>query len=164
MMASMAYNVAQSSKPEQKAEAFDEARKWNKRRIEANPGIAEPYYYLGVIDWADAYTPIAKARVEVQMPVSAHGPIKNPEIRHALRNKYWEEIQDGIDSLQNCLELDQENEDVMTYAGLLFRLRAALEESARAADDDVAQAESWAKKALETKQKKAAGTPPPPQE
>jgi len=160
MMASMAYNSALApGKPEQKADALDEAKKWNERRIEANPKIAEPYYYLGVISWAEAYGPIMKARVEAHMPVTAHGPIESLEIREPLKDKYWETIHDGLDNLQRCLEIDPENEDAMTYANLLFRLRARLEESASTAEDDVAQAESWAKKAIETKQNKAAKTP-----
>src|ERR1700733_7441607 len=99
------------------------------RRIEANPKIAEPYYYLGVISWVEAYAPIKKARVEAHMPVTAHGPIENPEIRNPLKNKYWDTIQDGLDNLQRWLEIDRENEDAMTYINLLFRVRAALEES-----------------------------------
>jgi tetratricopeptide (TPR) repeat protein len=156
MMASMAYNLATTAgKPEQKVDALDEAKKWNERRIEANPKIAEPYCYLGVISWAEVYTPIMKARVEAGMPRTAHGPIENPEIRKPLRDKYWETIQDGLDNLQKCLEIDKENQDAMTYTNLLFRVRAALEESTATADDDVAQAESWADKAIETKKNKA---------
>ena len=52
----------------------------------------------------------------------------------------------------------------MTDTNLLFRVRAALEESAATAEDDVVQAESWAKKAIETKQNKAAKTPSDRQE
>ena len=165
MMASMAYNSAMAAgKPEQKADALDEAKKWNKRRIEANPKIAEPYYYLGVISWSEAFTPIMEARLEAHIPVTAHGPIENPEIREPLQDKYWEMIQDGIGNLQRCLEIDPENEDAMTYTDLLFRVRAALEESAGDAEDDVVQAESWATKAIEMKQNKAAKTPSDRQE
>ena len=46
---------AQSGTPEQKAAALERGVKWNQRRIEANPKDAEPYYYLGVIDWAKAF-------------------------------------------------------------------------------------------------------------
>ncbi len=61
MMASMAYNSATGT-PEQKAKGLEEARQWNLRRIEADSKNAEPYYYLGVIDWAKAYTPIQSGR------------------------------------------------------------------------------------------------------
>ena len=57
-MANMAYNSATTGTPEQKAAALEEARKWNERRIEVDPKDAEAYYYLGVINWAQAFTPI----------------------------------------------------------------------------------------------------------
>jgi tetratricopeptide (TPR) repeat protein len=155
MMASMAYNAAQAGTPEQKAKALDDAKSWNQRRIEANPKDAEPYYYLGVIDWAKAYAPIQGARVEAKMAPTEPGPIKDGKIRTEMQQKYGAAIDDGITNLGKCLDIDKENEDAMSYINLLLRKKADLEDSPDAAKADIAKAEDWANKSIETKKNKA---------
>ena len=104
MMASMAYNAAQGGTPEQKAKALEEARQWNLKRIEANSHDSEPYYYLGVIDWAKADTPIQTARVEQKMAPTEPGPIKDAKVRADMQEKYGKDIDDGIANLRKCLD------------------------------------------------------------
>jgi tetratricopeptide (TPR) repeat protein len=156
MMAAISYNAAQAGTPEQKAAALDEAVKWNRRRIEANPKDAEPYYYLGVIDWAKAIAPIRTARAESKMTSTEPGPIKDAKARAELKEKYEPSIDDGIADLQKCLDLDKENEDAMTYMNLLLRQKADLEDSPEAAKADIAQAEDWFNKSIDMKKIKAA--------
>ena len=156
MMASMAYNAAQAGTPEQKAKALDDARQWNQRRIEANPKDAEPYYYLGVIDWAKAYSPIQAGRVEAKMAPTEPGPIKDAKVRAEMKEKYGVAIDDGISNLRKCLDIDKENEDAMSYINLLLRKKADLEDTPDAAKADIAQAEDWANKSIEMKKIKAA--------
>jgi len=155
MMASMAYNAAQAGTPEEKAKALDEARSWNMKRIEANPKEPEPYYYLGVIDWAKAYSPIQSARVGLKMASTEPGPIKDAKVRADMKDKYGQAIEDGIGNLRKCLDIDKENEDAMSYINLLLRKKADLEDSPDAAKADIAQAEEWANKSIETKKIKA---------
>jgi tetratricopeptide (TPR) repeat protein len=155
MMAAIAYNQAQSGTPEQKAAALQEAVKWNQRRIEVNPKDAEPYYYLGVIDWAKAFTPIQTARVQLKMASTEPGPIKDAKVRAEMKDKYEQAIDDGIANLKKCLDLDKENEDAMTYMNLLLRKKADLEDSPEAAKADIAQAEDWFNKSIDTKRIKA---------
>jgi tetratricopeptide (TPR) repeat protein len=156
MMASIAYNQAQAGTPEQKAAALQEAIKWNQRRIEVNPKEAEPYYYLGVIDWAKAFAPIQTARVQLKMASTEPGPIKDAKVRADMKEKYEQAIDDGIGNLKKCLDLDKENEDAMTYMNLLLRKKADLEDSPEAAKADIAQAEDWFNKSIDTKRIKAA--------
>jgi len=155
MMASMAYNGAQAGTPEQKAAALEDARRWNQRRIEANPKDAEPYYYLGVIDWSKAYAPIQSARVELKMASTEPGPIKDVKVRADMKDKYGQAIDDGIGNLKKCLDIDKENEDAMSYMNLLLRKKADLEDTQDAAKADIAQAEDWFNKSLDTKRIKA---------
>ena len=54
-LASIAYQQASSLPPDKKAEKLDEAAKWNKSLIAADPRNKEAYYYLGVIAWAKWY-------------------------------------------------------------------------------------------------------------
>ena len=155
MMASMAYNAAAAGTAEEKTAALDEAARWNQRRIAANPGDAEPYYYLGVIDWTRVFTPIQSARIAVKMNATESGPITDPTVRATLQSQYWKTIEDGIANLEKCLELDPKNEDAMSYVNLLLRKKADLEDSAEAARADVARAEEWFNKAIDTRKMKA---------
>jgi tetratricopeptide (TPR) repeat protein len=156
MMASMAYNAAGAAAADQKSAALEEAKRWNLRRIEANPKDAEPYYYLGVIEWARAFAPIQTARVQLKMPSTEPGPIKDTKVRNDLRAQYEQSLDDGISNLTKCLALDKENEDAMSYMNLLLRKKADLEDTPEAAKADIAQAEDWFNKSLDTKKMKAA--------
>jgi tetratricopeptide (TPR) repeat protein len=155
MMASMAYNAASGGSADQKAKALEEARQWNLKRIEADAKSPEPYYYLGVIDWAKAYAPIQAARAEVKMASTEPGPIKDTKVRGEMKEKYGQAIDDGIANLSKCLDLDKENEDAMSYINLLLRKKADLEDTPDAAKADLASAEMWANKSIDTKKIKA---------
>jgi len=154
-MASMAYNSASAGTPEQKTAALEEAKKWNERRIEVDPKDAEAYYYLGVINWAQAFTPLQTERVNEHMKADDPGPIKNPKMRDELKAKYEKMIDDGIDNLKKCLSIDKENEDAMSYLNLLLRKKADLEDSPEASKADIAQAEDWSSKSLDMRRIKA---------
>ena len=154
-LASMAYNSASTGTPEQKAAALDEAKQWNEKRIEADPKDSEAYYYLGVIDWAKAFTPIQTARVEQKMKADDPGPIKDTKVRGDLKDKYGKLIDEGIDDLKKCLAIDKENEDAMSYMNLLLRKKADIEDSPDASKADIAQAEDWSNKSLDMKRIKA---------
>jgi tetratricopeptide (TPR) repeat protein len=155
-MASMAYNNASSGTPDQKTAALNDAKKWNLRRIEADPKDAEAYYYLGVIDWAEAFTPIQTERVNEHMAGNDPGPLKDAKAKQAMRDKYQNDINQGIEYLKKCLAIDKENEDAMSYMNLLLRKKADLEDTQDQSKADIAQAEDWSNKSLDMKRIKAA--------
>ena len=126
-MAAMAYNSATGGSPEQKLAALEDARKWNQRRIEVDPKDAEAYYYLGVIDYAEALGPISTARVDERLRPDNPGPLPDVKTRNELTDKYAQLIDSGIDNLKKSLTINKENEDAMSYVNLLLREKAALE-------------------------------------
>ncbi|MBV8573119.1 MAG: tetratricopeptide repeat protein [Acidobacteriaceae bacterium] len=154
-MASMAYNSATGGTPEQKKAALEEARKWNQRRIEVDPKDAEAYYYLGVIDYAEALGPISTARVDEKLRPDNPGPLPDQKVRQDLNDKFAKLIDSGIENLKKCLAIDKENEDAMSYINLLLREKAALETSPDEAKADSAQADQWMNKSLDMKRIKA---------
>jgi len=154
-MASMAYMSASSGTQDQKTAALEEARKWNDRRIEVDPKDAEAYYYIGVIDWAEAFTPIQTERVNEKINANDPGPLKEGKPKEDLKAKYQKTIDSGIDALKKCLTYDSENEDAMSYMNLLLRKKADLEDSPDAAKADIAQAEDWSNKSIDMKRIKA---------
>jgi tetratricopeptide (TPR) repeat protein len=155
-LAFMAYSSAATGTPEQKQAAFEEAKKWNQRRIEVDPKDAEAYYYLGVINWDIVHPALQTARIEEHMAANDPGPIKNPKVRQQLQEKYLGMVNEGLENVKKALELNNENEDAMTYINLLLRDKADLENSPDAAKADVAQAEDWFNKSLDMKRIKAA--------
>ncbi len=155
MMAAMAYNMAASGSPDEKAAALDEAARWNQRLVEVSPGDAEPYYFLGAIDWTKVFAPIQNARVQLKMSATDPGPITDRTVRASLQSQYWKIIEDGLMNLKRCLEVDPNNDDAMVYLYLLLRKKADLEDSAEAAKADIAQAEGWFNKAMDTRKEKA---------
>jgi tetratricopeptide (TPR) repeat protein len=154
-LASMAYNSAAFGTPQQKAVALEEAKRLNERRIEVSPQNPEPYYYLGVIDWAEAFTPIQTARVEEHMRPEDPGPLKDSKAKGQLKVKYGPIIDDGLENLKKCLARDKENEDAMSYMNLLLRKKADLEDSPTASKADAAKAEYWSNESASTKQIKS---------
>ena len=158
-MASMAYNSATAGSQEQKTAALEEARKWNQRRMEVDPKDPEPYYYLGVINYDEAFQPIASARVAERMSLTDPPPLKDKKERAELKEKYYKLVEDGIQDLKECLARDKENEDAMSYINLLYRMKAYLDDSPEEAKADVAQAEDWFNKAMDMKRIKATRAP-----
>jgi tetratricopeptide (TPR) repeat protein len=154
-MANMAYNSAQSGTPEQRKAAFNEARKWNERRIEVDPKDAEAYYYLGVIDYYDALQDLQTARVTERMSPNDPGPLKDAKARAELKDKYGKSVDDGIEQLKKALGIDKENEDAMSYLNLLLREKAYLSDSPDEAKTLTAQANDWMEKSINMKRIKA---------
>jgi tetratricopeptide (TPR) repeat protein len=154
-MASMSYNEASAGTPDEKKAALEQAMKWNQRRIEVDPKDAEAYYFLGVIAWSQAYPAIMTARTGVHMPAAQEGPIKDAKLRAELKEKWEPVIDSGLDDLKKALAVDPENEDAMSYINLLLRRKADLEDTPEAAKADLAQAEDWSNKSIETRRVKA---------
>ena len=154
-MASMSFQTAANGTEDQKKAALEEARKWNDRRIEADPKDPEPYYYLGVINWSEAFPAIRAARAEGKLKADDPGPIKDVKVKADLKDKFGAMIDKGLDDLTKCLNFDKENEDAMSYMNLLYREKADLADSPADAKDLVAKAENWADKSLEMRKIKA---------
>lgn len=177
-MASMSFNVASAkANPDDKSAALEDTKKWNERRIKADPKDAEAYYYLGVIDWQQADPAIRAARVQARAEAEKNKnkrkgrgaaanananaapdesqPIEPANVRNELKDKYGKLIDDGIANLQKALDINNENEDAMSYLNLLLRSKAALEDTPEQAKADIAKANEWFNKSLETKRIKA---------
>lgn len=158
-LASLAYNQASSLTPDKKAEKFDEAAKWYKKLIEADPKNKEAFYSLGVIAWAKWYPALMTARAGLRMKPEDPGPIKDKKVKDELKEKYSAMVDDGIANLQKALDIDKEYDDAMAYMNLLIRERADLVDSPEEYKKQIDVADAWVQKALDTKKLKASRTP-----
>ncbi len=160
-LASLSYSEAGGiSDMDAKLKKLDEARKWNERLIQIDPNSKEGYYTLGVIDWAKWYPNYTAARVKLGMKPEDPGPIKDKKAREDLKDKYDAMIQDGIKNLEAALKIDPQYDDAMSYLNLLIRERADLDDNADDYKKDIATADMWMNKAMETRKIKAAKAAP----
>lgn len=159
-LASLAYQEAQGvPELEKKFEKLNEAKAWYKKLVDADPQNKEAYYSLGVIDWAETYPIRMQARVKLGMKPEDPGPIKDKKVRVELRERNLPMVEDGIKNLQKALELDPNYDDAMSYLNLLYRERADISDDPEAYKKDIATAEQWVQKSLDTKKMKAAKQP-----
>jgi tetratricopeptide (TPR) repeat protein len=135
---------------------MNEAQEWYKKLIEIEPQNKEAYYTLGVIAWTRAYQDRMAARAKMGMKPEDPGPLKDKKVRAELTAKNMGLIEEGIKYLEKAIAIDKEYDDAMAYLNLLHRERADLMDSVEAYKKDIAIADEWVQKTLDTKKAKAA--------
>lgn len=163
-LASLSYQEAQGlPKMEDKIKKLDESKEWNLKLIQVDPQNKEAYYTLAVIDWLKWYPNYMSARAEMGMKPEDPGPLKDKKVKAQLKEKYGAMIEDGVSNLKTALKIDPNYDDAMAYMNLLIRQRADLADTPEEYKAQIAEADGWVQKALETKKAKAAkpatGTP-----
>jgi tetratricopeptide (TPR) repeat protein len=161
-MASLVYNSASGLQGEEKIRKLDDALDWYKRLAAIDPTNKEAPYSMGVIAWAKWYPALMTARAKVGLKPEDPGPLPEP-VRAELKARYSSMIDEGIANLDRALVLDPHYDDAMAYVNLLIRERADLRDTKEEYKADVAVADEWVQKNLDTKKAKAvAGMAPPP--
>lgn len=125
------------------------------RVIQIDPNNKQAYYSLGVIDWAKSYPVRVRARPRAGMRAEDAGRIVNAAERQALKSKYDRVIEDGIANLERAIQIDPNYDEAMEYMNLLIRERADLRDTPEEYSKDIASADEWVQRALETKRQKA---------
>jgi len=153
---------------------FDDARDWYQKLLVQDPRNPEAYYSMGFIAWSKWYPDYSKARAQAGMKPSDPGPIADASLRASLRGQYWGVLDEGLWNLHQALAINPQYDDAMAYLNLLVRERADLRDTKEEYTRDIAEADQWVQKALETKRMKAmtqqgggggdriAAPPPPP--
>ena len=154
-LAMIAYNQAGPLPLQQKLEKFDEAAKWQRRRIEVDPNEKEAYYSLGVIAYAKWIPALMTARSNLRMKIEDPGPLKDKKVREELKTQYGAIVDDGIQNLQKALEIDHEYEEAMAYLNLLIRERADLLDTSDEYKQQIEIADGWLQKVMDTKKIKS---------
>jgi Tfp pilus assembly protein PilF len=156
-LASLSYQQAQGMPDlESKLKKLDDAKEWYLKLIAADPQNKEGYYSLAVIDWVKWYAAWMKSRADLGLKPEEPGPLKDKKVKAELKEKYMATIEDGIKNLQKALDIDANYDDAMAYMNLLIRERADLDDDKEQYTKDIATADSWVQKALDTKKMKAA--------
>lgn len=137
---------------------FEDAKGFYRKAAQIDPNDPEVDYSVGVIDWTQSYQPRMEERAKLGL--KPEEPLKDKKVCASLKDKNWNVILDGIDSLNKALQLRADYDDAMAYMNLMYREKADLEcddPAARAAD--LKEADNWTDKTLATKKAKAAKQP-----
>jgi tetratricopeptide (TPR) repeat protein len=142
---------------------FEESKSYHERHIQLKPQDPQPYYSVGVIDWALAYRGNNEMRAEynkahINKQVRDTDPLP-PEVRTAYTQKYGSMVDEGIKALQTAIQIKTDYDDAMTYLNLLLRRKADMVESAAERDALTKQADDLLDKVKELKQKRAEQAP-----
>src|ERR1700730_9867208 len=138
---------------------FEESKSYHQKHIELKPNDPQPYYSIGVIDWALAYRGNTELRADynsahINKPVRDTDPLP-PDVRTEYVQKYGALVDEGIASLKKAIELKPDYDDAMTYLNLLYRRKADMVESASERDAYTKMADDLLDKVKEIKQKRA---------
>lgn len=141
------------------AKKFEESKSYHEKHIALKPQDPQPYYSVGVIDWAMAYRGNTEMRAEynkahINKQVKDTEPLP-PDVRKAYTEKYGAMVDDGIKALQTAIQVKPDYDDAMTYLNLLYRRKADTVESASERDALTKQADDLLDKVKEIKQKRA---------
>jgi len=147
---------------------FDKAKEYQQQRIDLDPGNPEPYYWIGVLDWALCFPPQMKLRKDLNrdLPRDPEKPDMLPPLPEDARARLASEngaaVEEGIQDLEKALELKPDDRDAMAYLNLLYRQKADLEVEEGARQDDLRLAQAWVDKAIAISRKQT--SPPSDQE
>jgi len=130
---------------------FDDAKKYNQRRIELEPTNPEPYYWIGVLDWAIAFPNAQKVRSDhnlTQPDAKGNLAVIPPKFRKDLAETNGPLVDEGLKALNKAIELKPNDADSMVYLNLMYRQKAEIDEDDDTRQADLKQAEDWVNKAL----------------
>jgi len=155
-LASILYQMAGQPFDEKR---FEESKTYHQKHISLKPLDPQPYYSVGVIDWAIAYRGNTEMRADynrthINKQVKDIDPLP-PDVRTAYTQKYGALVDDGIASLKKATEINTEYDDAMTYLNLLYRRKADMVDSTAERDALTKQADDLLDKVKEIKQKRA---------
>jgi tetratricopeptide (TPR) repeat protein len=153
---SMLYQMASQPYDPKK---FEESRSYHQKHIELKPTDPEPYYWVGVIDWALCFRINNEMRADynknnIKKQVKDTDPLP-ASVRAEYTAKCGTVVDEGIAALQKSIQLKPDYDDAMAYLNLLYRRKADLVESAEERDNFLKQADDLVDKVKEVKQKRA---------
>jgi tetratricopeptide (TPR) repeat protein len=109
-------------------EMFAESKSYLQKHIELKPQDPEPYYSVGVIDWALSYRGNILIREEFNKSVGGEGLKDLDPLPEVLRSDYVKQygplVDEGIDYLKHAIALKPDYDDALTYLNLLYRRKA----------------------------------------
>jgi len=138
---------------------FEESKSYHQKHIELKPTDPEPYYWVGVIDWAVCFRINNEMRADynknnIKKQVRDTDPLP-ASVRADYTTKCGTLVDEGVAALQKSVQLKPDYDDAMAYLNLLFRRKADMVDSADERGNYLKQADDLVDKIKEIKQKRA---------
>jgi tetratricopeptide (TPR) repeat protein len=138
---------------------FEESKAYHQKHVQIRPQDPEPYYWIGVINWTQAFRANAELRAKYNRE-NLRKPLKDTDplpaaVRTEYVEKYGQSVDEGIADLQKAIQLKPDYDDAMAYLNLLYRRKADMVESADERASLQKQADELIDKVKEIKQKRA---------
>lgn len=109
-------------------EMYAESKSYHQKHIELRPKDPQPYYAVGVIDWALSYHANSRLRQSFNASVGGEGLKDSDPLPETLRTEYVQQfgtiVDEGIDKLKRAIALKPDYDDAMVYLNLLYRRKA----------------------------------------
>jgi beta-lactamase regulating signal transducer with metallopeptidase domain len=137
-----------------------EAREVALKLVQADPLNKNACYLVGFVDWSNVYQAIEKAR-RASGVADQKGQLADAAARKTVRDQYLPAIEEGLRMTNRAVELDAGYADAMAYVNLLLRAKAAIVDDPAEVAALIAQADVWAKKALDARNQQRNSPPPP---
>lgn len=142
---------------------FRESQSYWQKHIQLKPDDAEPYYWMGQIDWTIAF----RANAELRSAYNHANPRKQVQdeqplpasLRDEFVAKQGKTVDEGIDYLKKALARKQDYDDADVYLNLIYRQKADMVTDPKERDDLLKQASDLMDQVKQIKQKKAAAQP-----
>jgi tetratricopeptide (TPR) repeat protein len=136
---------------------FDKAKDFQQQRLKVEPNNPEPYYWIGVLDWATCFPRAQELRknLHIDLPKDpAHPDIMQPIPKKdlaELTEKNGPLVDEGIKALTKAIELRPNDADTMVYLNLMYRQKSEIDPDADGRQEDLKTANDWMDKALAAK-------------
>ncbi len=139
---------------------FAESKKYHEEHIKLKPEDAEPYYWIGVIDWTLSFRANGEMRKDynvknIRKQIKDADPLP-ADLRAQYVSQYGAMVDEGIDNLKKAISIRPDYDDAMAYLNLLYRRKADMVESAEERASYQKQADDLVDQVKEIKQKRAA--------
>ena len=157
---SLLYNMAATPFS---ADKFKESQSYWLRHISVKGDDAEPYYWIGLIDWTLAYRTNNGLRSDYnhanpKKQLKDDQPLP-PSLRDEFSSKMMQTVTDGIESLKKATQRKSDYDDALAYLALLDLQRADMATSQDERDTYTKQWADLMEQVKQIKQKKAAAQP-----
>ncbi len=142
---------------------FDEAKKYQQRRLTIEPNNPEPYYWIGVLDWGTCFPHTQTLRTQHNLNVAkdpAHPdvlPVIPEKLRTGLAEQNGSLIDEGLKALQKAIELKPNDTDSMAYISLTYRQKAEIDPDNDSREADLKLADDWFNKQMAARKAGASG-------
>lgn len=134
-LGSILYNLAGG--PPLDPERMDDSKAYWKKHVAMRPNDPEPHYWIGVIDWSEAFRGNKVLREDWRKgggELAEADPL--PEtVREKFESDYGASIDEGIAALREAIRMRPDYDDAMAYLNLLYRQKADMEVGVQRFDD-----------------------------